>query len=422
MLLLALESSAQSMCVELSASEVERLFVEQNLEVLAEKMNISLADASILQAKLWDNPTVSVNGLNLWSSKEQRNGENIPPLFGNFGRNLQFSVELSQMIKISGERAKLISMEKSSREITIKEFEQTLRGLKLELRKLTSNMVFLQSYKDILIRQSEVLNELSNSFKKQYRDGALSKNEVVRVQSALLEIDGELSSTEIELNSCQSRLKTLLSTKEDIYITITTKSDELTDPDSMDVLMLIGSALENRADVNIKRKESEYHKKSIAYERAKRIPGLDLSIGYDRRGGVWRDFVGFGVGIDLPLFNRNQAAIKSAKISHQRSESLSQQLDIIVHNEVYEAFANYKNVYRLYKESLERMAISDLDDMLKLYTRNLIARNVSMLEYMDFLERYKSTMQIASAIKRDASLLFNELEYVSGTYINRSDK
>ena len=127
--------------VKLNTEQIEALFLKQNLQLVAERMNIDLADAEIAQAKLWENPTFTLADLNLWSTATQRTGEEIPPLFGNFGRNTEFSVELSQLIYTANKRKKLIAREKVSKEIVIQEFEDVLRGLKTELRKTISELV-----------------------------------------------------------------------------------------------------------------------------------------------------------------------------------------------------------------------------------------------------------------------------------------
>lgn len=76
--------------IELSPEEIEVLFLEQNLELIAERMNVDMADAAITQAKLWPNPSLTVGDISFWSTKGQRDGadEVIPPMFGSFGRNM----------------------------------------------------------------------------------------------------------------------------------------------------------------------------------------------------------------------------------------------------------------------------------------------------------------------------------------------
>ena len=69
--------------------EIETLFLKQNLQLLAEKMNITLAEAEITQSKLWDNPQLSIGSMNLWSTAKQREELGAE----TFPRNTQFSIE-----------------------------------------------------------------------------------------------------------------------------------------------------------------------------------------------------------------------------------------------------------------------------------------------------------------------------------------
>ena len=55
------------------------------------------------------------------------------------------------------------------------------------------------------------------------------------------------------------------------------------------------------------------------------MPDVSLGIRYDRYGGVWKDFYGVGVGMQIPLFNRNKGAIKTARIQLRQNETLVEQ-------------------------------------------------------------------------------------------------
>ena len=82
------KAQAQNDKLYLSEEQVDALFLANNLELVAEKFNIAIADAAVIQAKAWHNPTLSIGYLNFWSSTNKRDGETIPPLFGSFGRNV----------------------------------------------------------------------------------------------------------------------------------------------------------------------------------------------------------------------------------------------------------------------------------------------------------------------------------------------
>lgn len=401
--------------LELKPVEVEELFIKQNLELVAQKINVSIADAAIVQAKLWDNPSIALSGVNLWSGKNQREEESIPPLWGSFARNTQFSVELSQMVSLSGRRAKLVGMEKLSREMAVAQFELILLGLKCELRKWVTEMLYWQNYSSLLALQRSILHDLLESQTKQLAQGNLSTNEIVRLQSALLETDGEANAAHQELNAVQRQLKNLLSSPNDISIRITPMDANFPDPSTLNFSDMTDQAKAFRADVNLQKLQTDYCEKSIGYEKSLRRPDLGLSIGYDRRGGVWRDFIGFGIGMDLPVFNRNQGAIKTAQLLHEQSTYRQQQQQRLVFNEVAEAFSNYMQVHAFYVASVQNPILSQLDRLLEAHTKNLLQRNISMLEYMDFMTTYRSAKQTMLAAKRDVQLRLEELKYATGT-------
>jgi len=72
MLLICRCVSAQTDTIYLSTAQAEDLFIKQNLELIAEKLEIDVAEAAIVQAKLWPNPTLSIEDVNLWNTNDMR--------------------------------------------------------------------------------------------------------------------------------------------------------------------------------------------------------------------------------------------------------------------------------------------------------------------------------------------------------------
>ena len=403
--------------IELTPQEIEAIFLKQNLELIAQKMNIDLADAEIIQAKLWDNPELSISSVNLWSTKNQRDEQDMPALFGSFAKNTQFSVELSQLIQTANKRNKLISREKASKEMSIQEFEEVLRGLKVELRKTIVETAYAQDYLKVLNNQSESLDQLIVAYEKQVKLGNISKNELLRLQSSLLELENEINETKEDLNEHLKNLKTLLNATPGTIIEIKEEKGNFVNPDNLSIAALIESARDNRPDVKRQQLETKYHEKSLSYEKAQRIPDITVSAEYDRFGGVWKDFVGFGVSFELPFLNRNQGGIKSARISRDQSQYLAQQQQNIAQHEIVEAYSNYIQAYNFYQKIENNDLVSELDTMLSAYTRNLLNRNISMLEYIDFMETYKTNKEIVLSSKKKLETSYEELQYTTGTEI-----
>lgn len=406
--------------IKLTKGEIETLFLKNNLELIASRFNIDIADAAISQAKLWDNPSLSIGDVNLWSTDSQREGEKevIPPLFGSFARNTQFSIELSQLILTANKRGKLVNREKASKEIATYEFEEVLRGLKIELRKSTSEINYLQQYLKILTGQRESYTQLIESYKKQVAQGNYAKSELLRLQSSFLELENEINETQAELNEQLKTLKVLLNIEPLTFIEIV--EYDIPDKNPKDILVanLLLSANESRPDIKIHQSQEKFNEKSLAYEKSLRVPDITFSASYDRRGGVWRDFIGMGVSIDLPFFNRNQGNIRAARASLDQSQILAKQQLNIVQNEVLTSFNNYNHTYDFYKKITDDSLMPELDSMMNIYRKNLLDRNISMLEYIDFMEAYKTNKQIVLSAAKNVNIQYEELQYTIGTEIN----
>lgn len=59
-ILLAGRAGAQQASGTLTLKEAEQRFLERNLSLIAERYNIDMAQAQVLQAKLFENPVISL--------------------------------------------------------------------------------------------------------------------------------------------------------------------------------------------------------------------------------------------------------------------------------------------------------------------------------------------------------------------------
>lgn len=405
--------------IKLTVGEVESLFLSNNLQLIATRFDVDIADAAIAQAKLWDNPNLSISDVNLWSTGSQRDGENevIPPLFGSFAKNTEFSIELSQLIQTANKRGKLVNREKVSKEIALQEFEEVLRGLKVELRKSVYEIQYSQAYLAILTNQRESLSRLIESHKKQVSQGNIAKNELLRLQSSFLELENEINEVRSDLNEQQKTLKVLLNVDPFTNLEIEEDRNPQKSPDSILLARLMELAEESRPDMKLYKLQTQYHEKSLAYEKSLRVPDLTISANYDRYGGVWKDFIGFGVSVDLPFFNRNQGNIRAARISRDQSLYLARQQQNVIQHEVAASYNNYVYTYAFYKKINDDSLLPELDNMLDTYTKNLQNRNISMLEYIDFMDAYRANKQTVLTAKKKVSMQFEELQFTVGTEI-----
>ena len=406
--------AAQTDTIYLTAAQAEDLFIKQNLALITERLEFDLAEAAIMQAKLWPNPTLSVEDVNIWSTDAF--GDEMENIFPDRTPtpNRQFTIGIEQVIVTGGKRRKLVEMERVTRDIAVQYFEELLRSLKVELRNACAEMLFLQDYRNLLEKQHEMLDALIGNYRRQVARGNVSRSELMRLQAELFGKRSEINELQRDMNQQQKDLKTLLNISTPSHIRLTASVANTKPPAELSYDNLFALAENSRPDLKETMFQKEYFEKSLRYERAQRTPNVALSVAYDRAGGVGRNFTGFGVSMDLPFFDRNQGNIRAAQISIQQNQMLVAQKQLEIRNEVVHAMQNYTLAYD-FNRQISNEFISELDEMLESYYRNFINRNIGIVEFLDFFEAYRENRRTALEAQKEVKISFEELQYAVGT-------
>jgi len=401
--------------LKITIEQAEKRFLGKNLKLLAERCNIDIADAAIVQAKLLNNPTIGVGDVNFWRSNAAEELDISPAMFGN---RIVFSVELEQIIRTAGKRRKLVNLEKAAKEIAIQEFEVFLLNIKTELRNILHETIYLQSYLDIIEIQQESINNLVEIYKNQTSQGNIAKSELIRLQASLIELESEANEIRTELNRQYKELKILLNVAPQTAISILPDALATKNPNEILLADLLEKAKNSRPEFLLSDLNVQYNEKLLVYEKSLRSPDLGLKANYDRYGGVWKNFVGVGLSVDIPVFNRNQGNVKIAKFRIEQSNYNAEYQKNAIQQEITEIYYNYAMNYRFYKKITDNDFSEDLENMLEIYSRNLLNRNISMLEYIDFMDSYKATKQAILMAKKNLDTSFAELQFSINSVIN----
>lgn len=398
--------------IHISRTEAETIFLKNNLRLLSEKLNIDQAEAQVVQAKLWPNPTLEVSEINLWSNAYS---EQLPPISGNWGKTSQVGVSLEQMVQTAGKRKKMIAMEKVGVEMAHEYFKDFLRVLKIEFRNNLTDLQYVQQKQKIYKKQLNSMQKLLKAYENQAKQGNISRSEFIRLKASELEFLKEICDLQKENNQLQKELKTLMSISPASYLQLTDDKfvPELAKLENINLADLTSSALENRPDVKVSILEEKYNERKYKYELAQRTPDVTFGINYDRGGNIMNDFVGIGLSMDLPFFNRNQGNIKVAKFDIEKSKYAKTEKNNEAQNEVIKAFEDVLVAKKMYENTNEEYE-KDLDTLLESYFRNFAQRNTSMLEYLDFVEAYLQNKTIILDAKKELNEHFEELQFVVG--------
>ena len=97
-----------------------------------------------------------------------------------------------------------------------------------------------------------------------------------------------------------------------------------------------------------------------------------------------------GLSVSLPIFNRNQGNIRAAKISVAQKAHKEEYARRQAENELFTSYARLEKAIQLYRSSnygLEK----DFALIIEGVNLNFQKRNISLLEFIDYYETYKTT-------------------------------
>lgn len=396
--------------------EAEAIFLQRNLRLLAGKLDIEVAKAQVIQAKLWPNPTLSIGEVNLWSNQ---GAEALGRLFGDWGGHSQVAVDVEQLIQTAGKRKKLVAVEQIGVSMAEQSFEDLLRSLRIEFRTQLAELNRTQRGMAAYQQALERLQQLLGGYQRQVAQGNVSRSEYMRLRASELELMKTIDDLRRENGEAQQALKVLMGlapTNEMVLASADFPAIPVDILKELDAATVQEWAYAYSAELATLRLGITRADRQLRYEQAQRVPDVALSAGYDRGGNIMRDFVGVGVAVDLPLFHRNQGAIKAAQLTLEQSKLRAEHAENQVGGEAIRAWKDLL-VTLARREHVGAPYEADMDALLEGYHRNFAQRHISLLEYLDFLDAYLQTKDNLLDTEKTLRAQYETLRYHVGNQL-----
>ena len=404
-LLLAGKMCAQQVAGTLTLKEAEQRFLERNLSLIAERYNIDMAQAQVLQAKLFENPVISL---------EQNVYNRLNGKYFDFGKEGEAVVEIEQVIHLAGQRNKQVRLEKINKEIAEYQFEEVMRTLRQELNEKFVEVYFLS--KSIAIYEKEVnsLQVLLGGMKIQQEKGNISLMEISRLESMLFSLRKEKNERENDLLTTRGELNLLLNLPEDTQVQLSLDEEVLQQLDLSQLSFADLKAIINeRPDQKIARITVNASRANLKLQKSMAFPEFSVKGNYDRVGNFINDYFAIGVSLSVPIFNRNQGNIKAARFSIQQAGVQQEYAAIRADMELFTAYTSLEKATQLYQSTnmdLER----NFEKLITGVNENFTRKNISLLEFIDYYDSYKETCIQLYEIKKNVFLAMENLNTVVG--------
>lgn len=392
-----------------SLQDLERQFMANNSQLIAEKLNIGKAEAEIAQAKVWLNPNLSISEINLWHNE---GAEEQPYIFGKFGRYQQFDIELEQIIETAGKRKKRVALKTIERNGTALDYEELLRELLKEIRLGYYTLNRLQSDTKQLGEIIALYTQMSDQYQKQVDKQNLRKVDYYRIQAELIGVNKDYTSMETEILENMSQLRLLCGLPElkVEQILFYDEQKELSKLIPQDILSLAKSQ-----NIGLKSQNNIIAKslKQLEIERAESKPNVTLKVELDRGGSIMKNFVSFGAAMDLPIFNKNKGNIKVASYELEQQRIIQDNLQMQLELELKQLMGQIKS-YERSIHSLPNEQLKEQEVMIENYKKHLLNKEVTLIEFIDFVKSYREAKQAYAELQEGYQKTFEELQYLVG--------
>lgn len=399
-------AKTENQSIKLTLQEAGERFSTNNLELIAERYNIDMAEAEVIQAKLFENPVISL---------EQNVYNRLNGKYFDMGKEGEAVVEIEQLIYIAGQRNKRVRVEKLNKEMAVHQFEEVLRTLRSELNSKFIELYYTQKSLSVYDKEIEYLSQLLEVMKVQSDKGNVSLLEKSRIQVLLLSLQQERNDTSNQLISLQGDMKLLLGLSASDSFEPVFDESVLKQVDIASVPFVeLNNRLAERPDLKIARTNIQVSRANVNLQKSLAFPEVSLKGSYDRAGNFCDNYFAIGLSISIPVFNRNQGNIKSARLSVLQNTNREELARKQAEKELFTSYARLEKAVKLYSSSnyeLER----DFETIIDGVNTNFRKRNISLLEFIDYYQAYKETCLQLYQTRKEVFLAMEEINTVTGS-------
>ncbi|MEN2993065.1 MAG: TolC family protein [Bacteroidia bacterium] len=393
----------------LSLAAAEARFLQKNLLLIAKRLDIQAERALVLQARLWPNPTISLDQMDVFTQAEAP----IPPWLSTPRVN-QLAFTLSQLVLTAGKRLKGVALAEAAVAVQEAALGELLRQLRYNLYTTLYSLQRDQILMGVFERQSQLLRQLADRYRQLSAQGLAPLPEYLRIENLYLQVQADLREVRQRWEESQMALRELLRPEPfSAILWIDTTGfwqPPLPEVGELDSLLL---KVYRRGDVRVAEAQLRLQQSALAVEKALAYPDVAVNVSMDRLGGYRPNQWGVGVALPLPLFNRNQGRIQAARYALEAAQVRYEQTVVTAQSEVIGAWRKLLYLRRQWEEIspdlLERYQRSEA-----LYRENLLASRINFLTYVDFFQSYRDLITRLVETRYLIHQTLNELRYAVG--------
>jgi cobalt-zinc-cadmium efflux system outer membrane protein len=359
-------------------SDAVSIFLRQNFQLIAARYDIDTAEAEKLTARLRPNPDVSLgfSGLPL-------------NLSGNVLTEQQYSYSIAQTFELGGKRPKRIDVANANADVARAQFETTVWQMTNDLKRKFFAVILNQSLLNLAQENEKTFAETVKHTEELVQAGELAGLDLTRLEVEKLKFDTDLANAQRDYEVALRDLRVTLGGD---YRAMEIDPKGTLDPQTYDFTFadLCDQALAARPDLKAAQLAEKAADADIRLQDAQKVPDVSLGAGVTEVPGGGSNYT-FGVGITLPVHDRNQGERAKARIEKQRALNQEALITNQILSDVDKAFVAFQMQRRrvdLYRTGV----LTKVNDIQSLTEYSLKAGESSILDLLDAIRTRRDTL------------------------------
>lgn len=397
--------------LRLTLEQAQERFVQKNFVLIAQKFNVNIAEAGVEQAKLWYNPNlfVETNLYNGYTHKFLPYGKQedlVNPTGG------VFNIQLQQVLSLTASRSKLVKLAQSNVALQQSAFQDVMRNARFTLAQTFGNLVNEQAKLQMLNQERTRLETLLEAFRAQLKLGVIAPYEVTRLELEQKNFERDLANLNVQIAQDESVMRVLLSESGTIYIVPSANAPVIGVTPALS--QLLDLAYTNRPDLQASQLQVQYNQNNLVYQKSLAVPNLTLGADYQRVGSAFPHYVGVQALIDLPVRNKNQGNIQSAKVGIDQSKVTSDLTHLQVEQDVIAASQQYQQAL-IQQQKITPAYLESIEEISRNATEDYAKRVIDLVSFIDKIRAHRDAQLNLIDLQNDLFQSRQQLNFVTNT-------
>ena len=380
-------AAAQGALRTLTIQEAVDEAVQRNLGLLAQRANLSVADAAVVTARLRPNPVVSGGANSLdWLGTGFNDVNGAGPQ--------EYAVRVDVPFERARKRELRAELADQGKRIAEAQFAEAMRRVKLDVVLASIDVLEARARLQLAEDNLQALERLVQLNERRLTSGAIPQLEVSRSRVAMLQYRGNVRSAQLALTQARLKLLPLVGRKPDDALVDIDDRLGLTPPiASPDLAALQQAARVSRPDLVAAQREQARTQADLRLQIAQGKVDYALGAEYRRQQGVngRGNLLGLFFSAPLPVFNRNQGEIARAEAECDKATRSVTALETDLAGEVASAYEEFDSS-RLMLIDIEHDLLTPTTDARAGTTYMYQAGATSLLDVLDAQRAYNDTM------------------------------